>query len=74
MCLKEEVLLCNSSILHILRKLITMPVRQGYDSKGGFYQWGPKVHYTPGDEKSRKKALEKLHKTVYAIKKKSGQV
>ena len=29
--------------------------------KGGFYQWGsrgPKVHYSPGNEKSRKKALE----------------
>jgi len=50
-----------------------MPIRRGEDKEGAYYQWGkrgPKVHYTPGDEKSRKKAKEKIHKIVGAIKSK----
>lgn len=52
-----------------------MPAKRGYTTKGGdrvgYYQWGnsgKKYYYTPGSERSRKRAKTKAQKQGQAIK------
>jgi hypothetical protein len=45
-----------------------MPIKQGYEQfrgkRMGYYQWngGEKYHYTPGNERARKRAKRKAEK------------
>lgn len=46
-----------------------MPIHQGKDSKGPYYQWGnqKKYYYTPGSKVSRERARQKAVKQAQAI-------
>lgn len=46
-----------------------MPVKNGRDSLGPYYQWGTqkKYYYKPNDDKSRNRAKEKATKQGIAI-------
>lgn len=50
-----------------------MPIRRGYErhrgKRMGYYQWGEsgtKYHYTPGNERSRRRAKRKAEKQAAA--------